>query len=121
MFCKSCGKEIDDKAVICPACGAATGVTGPAGVAAPSVKVENHLVGAILTTLCCCLPGGIVAIVYASKVNTLAAQGDIAGAQKAANTAKNWILGSVIAGVVVQLLSIAINVLIQAAAVAANS
>ena len=36
-------------------------------------------------------------------------------------SAKNWILGSVIAGVVVQLLSIAINVLIQVAAAAANS
>ena len=110
MFCKSCGKEIDDKAVICPACGAATGVTGPAGVAAPSVKVENHLVGAILTTLCCCLPGGIVAIVYASKVNTLAAQGDIAGAQKAANTAKNWILGSVILGIIPQLIIVVLQV-----------
>ena len=120
MFCKSCGKEIDDKAVICPACGATTGTASPAGVT-PAVKIENHLVGAILTTLCCCLPGGIVAIVYASKVNTLAAQGDIDGARKAANTAKNWILGSVIAGVVVQLVSIVINVLIQAAAVAANS
>ena len=118
MFCKSCGKEIDDKAVICPACGATTGV---AGAATPAIKVENHLVGAILTTLCCCLPGGIVAIVYASKVNTLVAQGDVAGAQKAANTAKNWSLGSVIAGVVVQLVSIVINVLAQVAAAAANS
>ena len=24
MFCKNCGKEIDDKAVICPNCGCAT-------------------------------------------------------------------------------------------------
>ena len=25
MFCKNCGKEIDEKAVICPHCGVATG------------------------------------------------------------------------------------------------
>ena len=27
MFCKNCGKEIDDKAVVCPHCGVATGNT----------------------------------------------------------------------------------------------
>lgn len=26
MFCKNCGKEIDDKAVVCPYCGVQTGV-----------------------------------------------------------------------------------------------
>lgn len=26
MFCRNCGKEIDDKAVICPGCGVATGI-----------------------------------------------------------------------------------------------
>ncbi|HIX08934.1 MAG TPA: zinc ribbon domain-containing protein [Firmicutes bacterium] len=25
MYCKNCGKEIDDKAIICPNCGVATG------------------------------------------------------------------------------------------------
>lgn len=26
MFCRNCGKEIDDKAVVCPGCGVATGI-----------------------------------------------------------------------------------------------
>ena len=29
MFCKNCGKEIDDKAAICVYCGVATGVGNP--------------------------------------------------------------------------------------------
>lgn len=28
MYCKNCGKEIDDKAIICPNCGVATGFSG---------------------------------------------------------------------------------------------
>ena len=34
----------------------------------PPVKPSNNLVWAILTTICCCLPFGIVSIVYAAKV-----------------------------------------------------
>lgn len=41
MFCKNCGKEIDDKAVICPNCGvptdnAATNTTGTNPADAPN-------------------------------------------------------------------------------------
>ena len=32
-------------------------------------QVPNNLVWAILTTLFCCLPAGIVSIVYAAQVN----------------------------------------------------
>ena len=30
MYCKNCGKEIDDLAVVCPNCGVATGNNQPA-------------------------------------------------------------------------------------------
>jgi TM2 domain-containing membrane protein YozV len=30
MFCKECGAEINDKAVVCPKCGCSTGVAAPA-------------------------------------------------------------------------------------------
>ncbi|PBJ82879.1 hypothetical protein CMZ84_12280 [Lysobacteraceae bacterium NML93-0399] len=59
--------------------------------------VPNYLAWAIIVTvlsLClCCIVGtipGIVAIVFAAKVNTLLGQGDLAGAQRASNTAKIW-------------------------------
>ena len=37
MFCRNCGKEIDDKAVVCPHCGVATGKTAANGDDASSV------------------------------------------------------------------------------------
>ena len=39
-------------------------------------KPDNYLIWAILTTILCCLPLGIVAIVYSSKVDTLWSAGD---------------------------------------------
>lgn len=59
-------------------------------------NIPNHLAWAIVSTIlgtCLCCPLGllgIVGIVYASKVNTLVAQGDYAGAQRASDTAKTW-------------------------------
>ena len=59
---------------------------------------------AILTTLFCCLPFGIVAIVKASKVDSLLAAGRRDEAIQASKEADNWgnwsILASLILGVV---------------------
>lgn len=71
----------------------------PGGV--PPIKPDNNLVWAILSTICCCLPLGIVSIVYASRVNTYYYSGNYAGAQEAAENAKNWAIYSCIAAVVV--------------------
>jgi len=53
-------------------------------------SVPNYLVWSILSTLCCCLPAGIVAIVYAAQVDGKLAGGDYQGAVEASNNAKMW-------------------------------
>ena len=53
-------------------------------------KPDNGLVWAILSTLCCCLPFGIVAIVYAAQVDGKYAAGDYQGAVDSASKAKTW-------------------------------
>jgi hypothetical protein len=67
---------------------------------ATAPQIPNHLVWAILATLFCCLPGGIVSIVYAAQVNGKIAAGDIAGARDSSDKAKKWAMWSAIAGVV---------------------
>ena len=52
--------------------------------------IPNHLVWAIVTTLFCCLPLGIVSIVYAAQVDGKRAAGDIEGAREASRKAGMW-------------------------------
>ena len=53
-------------------------------------NVPNYLVQAILVTLFCCVPFGIVSIVYAAQVNSKLAAGDFQGATEVSNKAKTW-------------------------------
>jgi uncharacterized membrane protein len=68
---------------------------GGGGFGGPAEKINNWLVPAILATLFCCLPTGIVAIIMAAQVNSKLAQGDVAGAQESAKKAKTWTFVSV--------------------------
>lgn len=52
--------------------------------------INNYLIPAIFSTVCCCLPFGIVSIVYAAQVNGKLAGGDRAGAEQSAASAKLW-------------------------------
>lgn len=65
------------------------------------VKPDNYLVWAILATLLCCLPAGVVSIIFATKVDTLWAQGQWNEAISASNSAKQWAIISAVAAVIV--------------------
>jgi len=51
---------------------------------------ENWLVEAILVTLLCCLPFGVVGIIFAAQVNTKQQAGDSEGAEKSRREAAKW-------------------------------
>lgn len=70
------------------------------GATPPPGSVPNYLVHAILVTLFCCIPFGIVAIVYAAQVNGKLAAGDYAGAVAASNSAKTWSWASFLCGAI---------------------
>lgn len=93
VYCTSCGTRHDDAIEgICTNCGAPLPQIA-AAAAPPRVKIANYLIPAILTTLCCCLPIGVAAIIFAVKANTLQGVGDYEGAAEAASKAKlyTWI------------------------------
>ena len=60
----------------------------------------NYLVWAILSTILCFLPLGIVSIVFAAQVNSKWAIGDSAGAQNASERAQKFAIWAAIVQVV---------------------
>jgi len=97
LFCTQCGANNADNAIVCMQCGrnlqvggAPTPLQAQGVVIPPGMTVPNYLVFAILATVLCCIPTGIVAIVYAAQVNGKLQAGDIAGAQLASKNAKMW-------------------------------
>ncbi|WP_433496913.1 CD225/dispanin family protein [Sphaerimonospora sp. CA-214678] len=83
---------------------------GPMGPPPPN----NHLVMAIVTTVLCCLPLGVVSIVYATQVNSKWAAGDFQGAVAASESAKKWWLASMITALVLFVLYIILVVVLGA-------
>ena len=57
---------------------------------------QNYLVWAILSTVLCCLPLGIVSIVFAAQVNSKWAVGDAAGARDSSEKAKKFAIWSAV-------------------------
>lgn len=82
------------------------------GQAAPGPPPNNNLVWAILSTVFCCLPLGVVAIVKSTQVSGLWAQGQFDAARKAADDAKKFSMWAAIAGVIVIVLYVVFVVLI---------
>ena len=76
---------------------------------------ESHLALAIFTTLCCCLPLGIVAIIKSSKVSEYYSLKQYDAAIAASNEAKKWCTYAMI-GWVVWFVIIAISYSILGAA-----
>lgn len=74
----------------------------------PGEQVPNYLVHSIIATLLCCLPAGVVGIVYAAQVNGKLAAGDYAGAKKSSDQAKLWIIISVAAAFIFWVIYLAI-------------
>ena len=70
---------------------AATNVSPAASASQPeAVKPDNFLAWAIVSTILCCLPFGIVAIVYASQVDTYWFAGDHEAARRSSKRARTW-------------------------------
>ena len=61
---------------------------------APPPMPDNHLVWAILSTIFCCLPFGVVSIVYAAQVESLYLQGRYEEAVDKSNKARKWAIAS---------------------------
>ncbi len=101
MFCRNCGKEIDDKAVVCPHCGVATGVPLPSE-ATHSEMNTLAIVGFILSFFVA-IAGLVCSILGKKKANELGGNGK----------------GLATAGIVISIVSMAVAAVSVIVAVAA--
>lgn len=69
-------------------------------------RPKTWLVESILVTILCCLPFGIVGIVYAIRVNSLYDQTSYEEAKRVSNNAKRWTIIGFVIGIVVFLISV---------------
>ena len=87
-----------------PYSGGQPGQPGGQGMGYVRVTPDSFLVWSILSTVLCCLPLGIVAIVYSSKVDGLWSQGLYDEAEKASKNAKLFCLIGAGSGLLVGLI-----------------
>lgn len=60
----------------------------------------TNLVWAIISTIMCCLPLGVIAIIYSVKVSQRYQQGDIEGAKHYSEVSAWWCIGTIIGGII---------------------
>ena len=68
----------------------------------PEPCPPTNLVWAIISTVLCCIPTGIVAIFYALKVSNKYREGDIEGAKRASEVGAWWCIATIILGIICQ-------------------
>jgi uncharacterized protein YqhQ len=85
-----------------------------------TTNVQNYLIPAILSTIFCCLPLGVVSIIFATQVNSKVASGDIPGAIEASKKAKMFMFIAVGLGVLSWVCGVVIWIVVFGMAAAGN-
>lgn len=72
---------------------------------------STYMIWAILSMICCCMPAGIVAIIYSASVSSRYFARDYAGARRASRNAQIWIIVSIVTGIVANALYVPLTLL----------
>ena len=74
------------------------------GMPQKPVSWVPYLILSIISTLCCCLPFGVVGIVFSAKINSAMLAGNLEEAQNNAKMARIWIIVSFAIGILTWLI-----------------
>ncbi|XP_056399372.1 dispanin subfamily A member 2b-like [Hyla sarda] len=85
-------------------------VTMQPGVVPYQPPQKDYLVWSIINLICCCLPLGIVALIFSIKTRDATHQNNTFLAAKHSGTAKNLNIAATVIGVVINIIVIAIYV-----------
>lgn len=92
MYCKKCGTELPDGSKFCTICGCNQETDSPSSRQSYVKRPDNYLWLSILVTILCCMPFGIIGIIYSSKVDSNWDSGNTDEAIKYSSKAKSWSL-----------------------------
>lgn len=87
---KPASGAVENASPAIPATPAASQTSAATAPQPEQVKPDNFLPWAIVSTILCCLPFGIVAIVYASQVDGYWFAGNYEAARRSARNARTW-------------------------------
>lgn len=97
MFCRNCGTELPDDAKFCTNCGCSMTEVPASGYVSHETRYDDekpstYMALAIIVTILCCVPFGILGIIYASKVDSCWNAGLVREARENSRRARNWSL-----------------------------
>jgi len=78
---------------------------------APNNNLVFAIIATVLSVVFCCLPHGLISLIFALQVNSKAAAGDIQGAMSAAKQAKTFAIISIIVSVIGFIIALVFGVL----------
>ena len=108
MNCKNCGAEFDENTCFCPNCGEYCNVSedAPKTIHRAGTEIPERpdatlwIIIGVLSTIFCCVIGGIGTTVYAAKASGNISSGDLALANENIAKAKKWFIATLILGIV---------------------
>ena len=77
----------------------------------PSNNLALAIIATVVSVMFCCLPHGLVSLIFALQVDKKAQAGDLVGAINAAKQAKMWAIISIAVSVVFLVIGIAFGIL----------
>jgi len=85
----------------------------PPGIAAPAPNnnLALAIVATVVSVIFCCIPHGLVSLIFATQVNKKAAVGDTTGALNSARQAKMWAFISIAIAVIGFVVGLALGIL----------
>ena len=78
---------------------------------APNNNLVFAIIASVLSVMFCCIPHGLISLIFALQVNNKAAAGDLQGAMNAAKQAKTWAIISIVVSAVWLVIALAFGVL----------
>lgn len=130
MFCPNCGKYLDDRATFCTGCqqdiapeapepvreqqysyqnsGAPQShYSGAASYTPVKVDTTNMIILSIFTTLCCCLPLGVIALYFAATAGSAKTQDEADAKMK---NAKTFNIIGIVLGIIFSVIAVGLNI-----------